>query len=460
MKFYHQKSRPKLKPIEDMSLTTDIWTDIINTKSYIGLTGHFIDQRKLKSIVFGVRKLDHNHTSEYISQILKEMCDEWGIKPNKIPVIVTDNAANIVKAVKDTFGENKHLPCFAHTLNLVASKPFQEKNGDEDIRNAVDIVKNIVRYFKQSVVAADELRKAQKDTTPLKLIQSVPTRWNSIFYQLERFVRLADKVAPILLGNAKAPPMLTAAQLESIKDLLEILKPFENLTKELCGLKYVTISTSIPLINCLKDDLQSMNPRTVIGKKAIRVFLREIDVKFNNIEFHRILSESTILDPRFKRMHFTVPQAIVKAVGYIKSQLADLTMVTNQVVDNTETSGTQQTCPDQSPPDYGIWRSHGKKLHQELGKVPDATTSQVVGTEFQYYLSQPPHLFDGCDPIEYWSGFNKNNDMYGKLSMLTLKRFCIVATSVPCERLYSVAGNVVTLIGIDCRVPTSNNCCS
>lgn len=34
--------------------------------------------------------------------------------------MVTDNGPNIVKADHDTLGFNKHLPCFAHTLNLVA----------------------------------------------------------------------------------------------------------------------------------------------------------------------------------------------------------------------------------------------------------------------------------------------------------------------------------------------------
>lgn len=52
------KIKEKIKEINAMSLTTDIWTDTLNTKSYLGLTGHFIDEEKLQSIMFGITELE------------------------------------------------------------------------------------------------------------------------------------------------------------------------------------------------------------------------------------------------------------------------------------------------------------------------------------------------------------------------------------------------------------------
>lgn len=43
------KIKKKIKEIYATSLTTDIWMDTLNTKSYLGLTGHFIDEEKLQS---------------------------------------------------------------------------------------------------------------------------------------------------------------------------------------------------------------------------------------------------------------------------------------------------------------------------------------------------------------------------------------------------------------------------
>jgi len=68
------------------------------------------------------------------------------------------------------FGKEKQLSCFAHTLNLVSNNVLDESSN---IKRFIDKVKNIVTYFKQSIVAVDELRKAQS-TNPLKL-QDVST---------------------------------------------------------------------------------------------------------------------------------------------------------------------------------------------------------------------------------------------------------------------------------------------
>ena len=60
--------------------------------------------------------LPKDHTAEYIADELKRMhiTDEWNIT-EKVVAIVTDNAANIVAAVR--LNGWRHVPCFAHTLN-------------------------------------------------------------------------------------------------------------------------------------------------------------------------------------------------------------------------------------------------------------------------------------------------------------------------------------------------------
>ncbi|CAH0397050.1 unnamed protein product [Chilo suppressalis] len=143
---------------------------------------------------------------------IKNLCLEWNIKVNKIFAIVTDNGANIVKAVHDFAGRKKHLPCFAHTFNLVVEKAISETAG---FKALITKVKIIVTYFKQRVHANDELRKLQKnnDSGVQKLVQDVSTRWNSTFYMLERFVHLSGLISAILLQNPKAPSMLTGGRL-------------------------------------------------------------------------------------------------------------------------------------------------------------------------------------------------------------------------------------------------------
>ena len=59
--------------------------------------------------------------------------------------ILSDNVTNIVAAIR--FTGWKHLPCFAHTLNLIVQDSLKE------IRCIQDKVKGIVEYFHRSTVA-------------------------------------------------------------------------------------------------------------------------------------------------------------------------------------------------------------------------------------------------------------------------------------------------------------------
>lgn len=158
--------------------------------------------------------MEVSHTSENIRLELRTILQEWDLY-KKVVLVVTDNASNMVKAITDEFGSDKHLGCFAHTINLIASKI----TDDDSVLPVIQKVKQLVTFFKSSVKAADLLRKA----TPLKLIQAVPTRWNSTFYMLERFILLVEKIGPITLSQERCPAMVTSQDIMVIKEVLEVL---------------------------------------------------------------------------------------------------------------------------------------------------------------------------------------------------------------------------------------------
>lgn len=64
-------------------------------------------------------------------------CNEWNIE-NQIACVVSDNAANILLAVR-TGGWNSQI-CFAHTYNLIV------QNGLKKVENTINKVKNIVTF--------------------------------------------------------------------------------------------------------------------------------------------------------------------------------------------------------------------------------------------------------------------------------------------------------------------------
>ncbi|KAL1488535.1 hypothetical protein ABEB36_014999 [Hypothenemus hampei] len=229
-----------------ISLTTDIATVLNSTRSFIVLTCHFIDEAEysMHSLCLGVKNLTPHHTSINISDDLKNlMFDYWNIDKSKIVSATTDNGPNIVAGVKLLLNNNIHVSCFAHNLNLVVTKSL----GADSVRELIEIInkiKNIVAYFKHSNVAQDDLRMEQRkegktDGTFLYLIQEVPTRWNSTYDCLKRFMLLSGHVGKILLSShhKKAPSMLLPQECSEIEDVLELLTPFNLATNDISGQK-------------------------------------------------------------------------------------------------------------------------------------------------------------------------------------------------------------------------------
>lgn len=59
-----------------------------------------------------------NHTADHIKSAVLEALAEWDIENDQVVSVVTDNANNMITAMRKAF-ENRSLPCFAHTLNLI-----------------------------------------------------------------------------------------------------------------------------------------------------------------------------------------------------------------------------------------------------------------------------------------------------------------------------------------------------
>lgn len=416
--------KAQLSEVKYLSLTTDIWTETLNMKSFLGLTAHFLVGEQHKSVAIGVVELTERHQSEYLKNWLLSLIDKWNKRIENIVVVVSDNDANIKKAIIDAFGIDKHLPCFAHTLNLVLAKIIDE---DSVVKDFCAKIKNIVTYFKKSVIAADQLRFH----SDLKLIQSIETRWNSTYNMLERFIELSEKISYIILQCPTAPPMLTALELQSTKEFVQLLKPFEDATKIICGEYYLTASKVIPIINILKNKLQSFEPSTDIGHHFKKALKDQFTKRFENIEQVSLLAIATILDPRFKNINFINKVACSQAINKITK------IINRKVTDTSINCQNEQkdSCNNESA---NFWSYHEKLVNLNMSKQIVNQNPEQMPDDFRYYLNQPPIKMEDS-AIKYW---NIARDSH--LKTLAIKYQSLIATSVPSERLFSKAGRIMT----------------
>jgi len=121
--------------------------------------------------------------------------------------------------------------------------------------------------------------------------------------------------------NPKAPPIPTAIELENLDRILKMLKPIEYVIREMSGENYVTASKIIPIVNCLKSQINLQdckeNENEVVGKVK-KTILQQIIQRFAHMEENYLIAVTCILDLRFKTLHFTDAKACSRAISIIR----------------------------------------------------------------------------------------------------------------------------------------------
>lgn len=366
-----------------------------------------------------------------MGSVLKQCCKDWLIPLDRVVAVVTDNGKNIVNAVKEVFGAEKSLPCLAHTINLIPQKAIEDAAGASAL---IQKVKAIVTFFKQSSLAADQLKEVQErnpDSAVLKLLQDVQTRWGSTYLMLARFVQIYADVGSALLKLEKASVEVpTASEMEQIKDIVKVLEPIHLVTTELCAEKLATLGKVIPLINCMKTYLASIKPDTVMGAEIKTNVLKEINFRFLNVEKNKLLAVGTVLDPRFKRLHFQSPLAAANAITWINHDISSLRG------NSAEKSPSHASSAGPSGFSSALWQIHDK-LSADAAKFNTENENSI--SELKLYLSSKT-VERSDDPLIEWK---KLSVSYPNLYKLAMKYSTVPATSVPSERVFSKTGAIM-----------------
>lgn len=240
--------------VEFVSITTDGWTSN-TTESYMTITCHFIVDGKLESRVLQTLALEERHTAVNLADHLRTSIQKWGLE-GKIIACVHDNASNITLA-NQTMLNWESVPCFAHTLQLAINDGLKAPATTRLIGAA----SRLVAHFNHSNPATIALKnkQAQQGLPKHKLIQSCPTRWNSVYAMLERLHEQRWAVTAVLSDRtvtklAEARTLeLTDDNWQTIETMLPVLESLKTATKALCSEEYVSLSVVFPVTMKLLD---------------------------------------------------------------------------------------------------------------------------------------------------------------------------------------------------------------
>jgi hypothetical protein len=429
----YNKSKEMIKDAVSVTVTTDCWTSC-NNESFIALTAHYIDSNfDIKNLLLEVSAYSHNHTSANLATEIRRIITDWGLDDSNILLAVSDNAANIKKAIKDEL-KWRFFGCLAHTINLIVQDALK------CIEPLVTKVKDIVSYFRRSTVAKNKLSFYQKQNNqePKNLIQSVSTRWNSVFFMFQRILEIKDEVRASLAALGKEDlPMLTNDEFDKLNEMVAILSPMEASTRSMSGEKYVTLSSVIIINNCLQDVYTNLQKQSfsATSKEVLNSIITGLNTRLKNLESSTTLLVSTFLDPRYKNVGFSSDAAANMAKEKVSNLLANFIAGHNnneeKVQENQTSDNLTQTETD------SLWNSFDKKA---AAFVPTGTCKSRAIIELQRYIEEPL-LPRHCDPLNWWKTHAYN---YPNLSRVVREKFGTVATSVPCERVFSKTGELLS----------------
>ena len=108
--------------VNNVGITVDLWTNKVNSKSYVGITSHYLDRKcnTLNRIDLGIVPIFDKKTHTNIKSIVMNELDLIYEKETNF-IFTTDNGTNVCKA----FADYSHIRCAAHNINIILKTAFK-----------------------------------------------------------------------------------------------------------------------------------------------------------------------------------------------------------------------------------------------------------------------------------------------------------------------------------------------
>ena len=253
--------------------------------------------------------MTERHTGVNIGQEILGICDEFDVG-TKV-ALVTDNASNMAIAAKEC--DMTHVNCFSHTLQLAVEDGLKI----DQISKTLSVSRKLVGHFSHSSLALNALFEKEQGESKLKLVQDVPTRWNSSFQMIECLLRLRVPIYSVIFDdNITKPGDRVKLDLKDnywsiMEAIVSILGPLAEIT-EILGKEDVPTGSSVHIVlyNIFRGPLSELESDSQVVKsmkKRIKVGLQKRfcitdDGKPNVEDTIPCLLYASFLDPRYKNI--------------------------------------------------------------------------------------------------------------------------------------------------------------
>lgn len=481
-----------------ISIVLDIWSKNGLSESYLGVLAQYFDHKSLsiKKVLLGLKIMQGSHTAENIYNVLQVVLKEWEILEENILYYVTDNGANVVKALKTCI--YKFIPlinneiCEGEETDLENTSDIEANLdvsfGDEDVNNDVNQFENAERdhnayfdYSKRVSCIAHQvtcvIRKCVDGSSKLspiikaaiKLIKAITksgnnkqlllhytkgkglltlsqTRWVYTYYVLDRLIELKEHVEKVV-AEKEIVDGLDAIKWNQIKQIKDLLSPFAKIVKDLEGDRYTTLSGVLP---ALVDVITKLDDGANIGLiRSVKIELKkELENKFSKFwnpksnDFSPTHLLATFLDPEY-------------VIGLDNSQKEKcIEIIAHQLGKDFEQHDQNQDCSfdsksiDLSQKKYPGWFKNVQlQMYSLSSKSPVNEKIKSFKMKLQNYVEDAMQIAiapittsdSGIDPLTFWC---QQKEIYGEIAKYALDLLTVPASSAGIERVFSLASVV------------------
>ncbi|GFN98185.1 Zinc finger bed domaincontaining protein 1like [haplochromis burtoni] [Plakobranchus ocellatus] len=247
---------------------------------------------------------------------------------------------------------------------------------------------------------------------------------------IQRFLEQEELVTTALCLADHSNMCLTGEEKILMRKAVSVLEPFEQATRELSSDNFSTLSKVLPLVHLIQHMLKY--DKDINTLPLAQELQKQIQKRVPALEEIYIIGVSTLLDPRFKSFAFADKDAVRKIEERLVARMSAMGG-REEEEDLTDSGGQTEEAQTQS-----IWACFDSKIHDYM-----TATSRPRGArpylEMRRYNEESPLKRD-ADPLAWWREIEA---LLPKLQVLAKNYLCIPATSVPSERLFSKAGELI-----------------
>ena len=245
---------------------------------------------------------------------------------------------------------------------------------------------------------------------------------------VNRLLRHKESINEYIAG--KTIDGLNESEWQKLQILADLLKLCKNVTEQLGGQKYVSSSLLLPSVAQLIHTYHADDDDPAYICRFKKAITDDLTSRQERLTTNMFLKTSTALDPRFKRLK-SIPSSMCGAVW---SHITNLVKLEIQSKNNNPTDEEKVSNSKRAKRDYESSDEEDDTSHSSDNP---ASMAQQLIERYQ----QQPEVESSADPYIWW---NQHRNTFDYMLPIISKHLGCPATSVPSERLFSSAGNVIS----------------